>query len=60
MNKKSLEISVSFGSVILFIILIVVSKILLQSYAGFGYALSLLIFIIIMGITGLKLAKIPD
>lgn len=60
MNKKSLEITVAFGSVILFIMLIVISKILLQSDAGFGYALSLLIFIIIMGIAGLKLVEIPD
>lgn len=60
MNKKFLEIILSFGSVLLFITLISASTILLGSSAGFGYALSLLFFIIIMGLSGLKLAQIPD
>lgn len=60
MNKKSLEITLAVGSVLLFIILIAVSKILLKSSAGFGYSASLLLFILIMGLAGLKLAEIPD
>lgn len=60
MNKKSLEITLAVGSVLLFIILIAVSKILLKSSAGFGYSASLLLFIVIMGLAGLKLAEIPD
>ncbi len=60
MNKKSLEIILSIGSVLLFIILIAVSKLLLKSSAGFGYSASLLLFIVIMGLAGLKLAEIPD
>lgn len=50
----------ALGSVLLFIILIAASKILLKSSAGFGYTVSLLIFIVIMGLAGLKLAEIPD
>jgi hypothetical protein len=60
MNKKSLEIAISVGSVVLFIILIAASKFLMGSLAGFGYATSLLIFIVIMGLSGLKLAEIPE
>jgi len=60
MNKKYLEITMSLGSVLLFIILIAASKIILKSSAGFGYTASLLIFIVIMGLAGLKLAQIPD
>jgi len=60
MNKKSLEITLAIGSVLLFIILIAASKLLLKSSAGFGYSASLLLFIVIMGSAGLKLAEIPD
>ena len=60
MNKKSLEITLAVGSVLLFIILIAASKLLLKSSAGFGYSASLLLFIVIMGLAGLKLAEIPD
>jgi hypothetical protein len=60
MNKKSLEITLALGSVVLFIILISLSKIVLKSSAGFGYMASLLFFILIMGLAGLKLAQIPD
>lgn len=60
MNKKSIEIILAVGSVLLFIILIAASKLLLKSSAGFGYSASLLIFIVIMGLAGLKLAEIPD
>ncbi len=60
MNKKSLEIILALGSVVIFIILIAASKILLKSSAGLGYTASLLLFIIIMGLAGLKLAEIPD
>jgi hypothetical protein len=60
MNKKSLEIAISIGSVVLFIILIAVSKYILGASAGFGYAASLLVFIVVMGLAGLKLAEIPE
>lgn len=60
MNKKSLEIAISIGSVVLFIILIASSKVILGASAGVGYAASLLIFIVVMGLAGLKLAEIPE
>lgn len=60
MNKKSLEIAISIGSIVLFIILIASSKFMMGSSAGFGYAASLLIFIAIMGLAGLKLAEVPE
>lgn len=60
MNKKSIEITTALGSVIVFIILILLSKIVMKSSAGLGYTASLLIFIILMGFAGIKLAQIPD
>jgi hypothetical protein len=60
MNKKSLEIAISMGSVVLFIILVAASRYTLGASAGFGYAASLLVFIVIMGLAGLKLAEIPE
>ena len=60
MNKKSLEIAISVGSIFLFIILIAISKYALGASAGFGYVASLLVFIVIMGFAGLKLAEIPE
>lgn len=60
MKKKSLEIAISIGSVVIFIILIALSKYILGSSAGSGYAASMLIFIVIMGFAGLKLAEIPE
>jgi hypothetical protein len=60
MNKKSLEITISIGSVVLFIFLIAASKFLMGSSAGFGYTASLLTFIFIMGLAGLKLAEISE
>ncbi len=60
MNKKSLEIATSVGSVVLFIIFIATSKLILGTSADVGYAASLLIFIVIMGLAGLKLAEIPE
>jgi hypothetical protein len=60
MNKKSLEITICIGAVVLFLVLIAASRILLASSAGFGYTVSLLIFIVIMGSAGLKLAEVPE
>ncbi|MDD5472595.1 MAG: hypothetical protein PHU34_00445 [Candidatus Methanoperedens sp.] len=60
MNKKSLEVLISVGSVAVFIILIAAAKLMMPVSSGFGYAATLLIFIVIMGMSGLKLAEIPD
>lgn len=59
MNKKSIEIMVSVGSVAAFIVLIAAAK-LIMPVPGIGYTAALLIFIVIMGMAGLKLAEIPD
>lgn len=60
MKKKSLEITTSLASVVILIILIVATKLIAPASAHYGYAIALLIFIIVMGISGLKLAETPD
>lgn len=60
MKKKPLEIIVTMGCVVLFIILTAAAKLTVPASAGFGYAIALLIFFVIMSIAGLKLADIPD
>ena len=60
MKKKPLEIIISIGCVAVFIILIAAAKFILPAASGFGYTAALLIFVIIMGMAGLKLAEIPD
>ncbi len=60
MRKKPLEIIVSIGCVAVFIILTAAASKLMPASAGFGYAVALLIFFVIMGMAGLKLAEIPD
>ena len=55
-----LEIGSALGSVALFIILIAAVKIFIPDLAGYGYTLALLIFMVVMGLAGLKLAEIPD
>ncbi len=59
MKKMHLEIITAIASVAILIILIVVSKIVI-SESGYGYASALLIFVIVMGIAGLKLAEIQE
>ncbi len=60
MTKMHLEIGSALGSVALFIILIAAVKILMPGSAGYGYTVALLIFMVVMGMAGLKLADIPD
>lgn len=60
MNKKALEIIISIGSVVAFIVLIAAAKIAMPASAGLGYTAALLIFVVVMGMAGLKLAEIPD
>jgi len=60
MTKMHLEIGSALGSVALFIILIAAVKIFIPDLAGYGYTLALLIFMVVMGLAGLKLAEIPD
>ena len=60
MTKMHLEISSALGSVTLFIILIAAVQMLIPDSAGYGYTVALLIFMVVMGLAGLKLAEIPD
>ena len=60
MKKIYLEIGSSIGSVMLFIILIVITNTGLHAYASYGNVIVLLIFIFIVGTIGLKLAEIKD
>jgi hypothetical protein len=60
MKKMQLEILISIASVAIFIIFILSSKLIMPAFARYGYTAALLIFVIIMGISGLKLAEMPD
>ncbi len=60
MKKKYIEIMVSVGAVAIFIILIAAVKLLMPSSPGYGYTAALLVFVVIMGIAGLKLAEMPE
>jgi hypothetical protein len=60
MKKKALEIILSIASVAVFIILIAAVKLIIPSSSGYGYTAALLVFLVIMGMTGLKIAQIPD
>ncbi|VVB96327.1 Uncharacterised protein [uncultured archaeon] len=60
MKKKALEIILSIASVAVFIILIAAVKFAMPALAGYGYTAALLVFLVIMGTAGLKLAEIPD
>lgn len=59
MKKMSLEILTAVGAVLVFIILTITARLIVPASAGYGYATALLIFIVIMGFAGLKLAEIP-
>jgi hypothetical protein len=60
MNKMQIEILISVASVAVFIIFILSSKLIMPAFARYGYFAALIIFVIIMGIAGLKLAEMPD
>ena len=60
MKKMHIEILISVASVAIFIIFILASKLIMPAIASYGYTIALLIFVIIMGIAGLKLAEMPD
>ncbi len=59
MKKMQIEIFSSVGSVALLIILIAVSRLTLES-PGYGYTASLVLFVLIMSVVGLKLAEMPE
>jgi len=59
MKKMQIEIFSSVGSLALLIILLVVSKLTMQS-PGYGYLIALVLYVLIMSVAGLKLAEIPE
>jgi len=59
MKKTQIEIFTSVGSLALLVILLVVSKLTMQS-PGYGYLVALVIYVLIMSVAGLKLAEIPE
>ncbi len=60
MKKMYLEIITALVSLVVFVMLIVASKLTMPEAPGYGYTVALLVFIVIMGAAGLKLAEIPD
>lgn len=60
MKKTQLEITMTVVSLAIFIILIVASKLVISAFPGYGYAVALLVYVILMGVAGIKLAEIPD
>jgi len=59
MKKMQIEIFISVFSLALLIILLVVSKLTMQS-PGYGYLIALALYVIIMSFAGLKLAEIQE
>jgi len=59
MKKTQIEIFTSVGSLALLIILLVVSKLTMQS-PGYGYLIALVLYVLIMSVAGLKLAEISE
>lgn len=60
MKKMYLEIIIALASVALFFILIIATQLFAPEVSGYGFSAALLVFVIIMGFAGLKLAEIPD
>ncbi len=60
MKKTQLEIITTVISLAIFIILIVASKLVIPASAGYGYAVALLVYVVLMGAAGIKIAEIPD
>ena len=58
MKKAYIEIASSVGAVAVFIILIVIVNTIFSDYAAYGNVTILLIFVISVGLIGLKLAEI--
>ncbi len=60
MKKMYLEIITAVTSLAIFLILILAAKLIKPEVSGYGYSVALLVFVIIMGFAGLKLAEMPD
>ncbi len=60
MNKTYVEIASSVGAVAVFIILMVIVNTTFSAYAAYGNVVILLIYVISVGLIGLKLAEISN
>ncbi|MCL7414590.1 MAG: hypothetical protein M8349_00805 [ANME-2 cluster archaeon] len=60
MKKIYLEIGSSVGLVLLFIIALVIVNTTFVAHSAYGNVALLLVFVIVAGIIGLKLAEIQD
>jgi uncharacterized integral membrane protein len=64
MDRKNLEIILAIGSIILFVLMLIVIHSTLGSpegttnYEGYGYVAALIVFILGVSIAGIKLADI--
>ncbi|WP_129598256.1 hypothetical protein [Methanohalophilus profundi] len=58
MSKKSIEILLAVGSVTLFSAMLILVHSLGMENEGYGYVVSLMIFVIVVSVIGLKLPSL--
>jgi len=58
MNKKYLEITTAIGSVLLFIVLLILVNISGMTNPEYGFAASVLVFVLVVSAVGIKLVGI--
>ncbi|MEA1985808.1 MAG: hypothetical protein U9N13_09200 [Euryarchaeota archaeon] len=56
MGKKSMEIGLSIGSVLVLTIMLIMVNMLIPAYSGYGFVASLAVFVLIVSAIGVKLA----
>lgn len=60
MSKKSIEILLAVGSVTLFSAMLILVHSLGMENEGYGYVVSLMIFVIVVSVIGLKLPSLGN
>jgi len=58
MNKKYLEITTAIGSILLFIVLLILVNISGMANPEYGFAASVLVFVLVVSAVGIKLVGI--
>jgi hypothetical protein len=58
MSKKSIEILLAVGSVTLFAVMLILVHSLGMENEGYGYVVSLMIFVLVVSVVGLKLPSL--
>jgi len=58
MSKKSIEILLAVGSVTLFAVMLILVHSLGMVNEGYGYVVSLMIFVLVVSVVGLKLPSL--